>query len=180
MPQHVVNQETEDIQLPIFKRKVILTNAQIKALPSTPITLVPAPGVGKRLLVWKVEGNFKVSVPYTNLGYDDGTGLGVLAFQTQGFGVMRFGIAWYGLTGNQQQFSLPPIETRYSGSETEVSKSLANAGDIMNQYYYAENIPLTFFVDNFDDDYEVDLGDFTGGDASNTMEVTVFYSIVDL
>lgn len=64
----------------IYQTKVTLTAAQIKALNSTPVTLVPAPGAGKVVSIVEINGYLNYgTTQYTGnnnveLRYTDGSG----------------------------------------------------------------------------------------------------------
>jgi hypothetical protein len=133
MPTHVISADgitadpnTGDVDVVIKKRKLILTDAQIKALPTTPIDILQAPGAGKEIYPLFAIANFKC------------------------------------------------------GSEKEVLYGNADVGNDKALNVLGENTGLSLYIDNYTADYEDDMGNFTGGDAANTIEITVVYSIVDL
>ena len=145
------------------KATVTLTNAQIKALPTTPVEVVAAPGAGKLLVaLYSVFALTTHAGDYTNinaaaqLGVDLSFGLstsaGVLNEASGGgvSGVLAVGgpgIGFVGHTGNS-----PPFEPPTTFVNTALVVAALNGGS----------------------------GDFTGGNGANTLKVTVYYVVVDL
>jgi hypothetical protein len=164
MPLHVINEVTADPQIPIFKRKTTLTDAQIKALPTTPVELVPAQGVGK--MIKFMGGILRIDTTaglYTNdNAYNTFVGIFLLTANVNN------AIYFPDLNaGDDRLCNLAPL----------VNPDGANPTAFLVENVYAinavENMPLTIKSTNTG-------GNFTGGDPANTLEVTVYYSIVDL
>lgn len=171
MPTHVINQETEDVQLPIFQRKVILTDAQIKALPTTPFEILPTPGEGK--MIKYVSGMMvldTVAGAYTNVGATTASGY-YLTYEG-GADASNYNMLSIFYQAGQLRF-VPNISTPFNKNPD---------GNLLDTFTLVSNVVnknLTLSVYN-DDGADNDAGDFTGGHADNTLEVTVFYSIVNL
>jgi hypothetical protein len=165
---------TGDVQIPIFKRKTILTDAQIKALPTTPVELVPAPGAGKILIFQGAVYHKKaMAAAYTGIQPYDGIYIAIGTSQ--------------GVEG---------------GFWDDPDSSLADFTELLGTSpstdYFYHSLPLISMVGNYQRARQISFDNngvnqpfrliwggggsdpLTGGDASNTMEVTVFYSIVDL
>lgn len=143
---------------PISYATVTLTDAQVKALPTTGIQIVASPGAGKHLLVVGVSLYLDWTADYTNI---DPTAVISLNF---------------GTTSNVAGGRL--IE-----GEGDVTRMLAPGEDA-----------LGFLVQEYkalDADQAVNLGlnlkatngaagDFTGGNAANTLKVQVWFVTVTL
>jgi hypothetical protein len=184
MPTHVISADgitadpnTGDVDVVIKKRKLILTDAQIKALPTTPIDILQAPGAGKEIYPLFAIANFKCAVPYTNVV----DSLGILGFFLQTFNIIPYGNTETFLTsGATGRIFLTKKAVGWVGSEKEVLDGNADVGNDKALNVLGENTGLSLYIDNYTADYEDDMGNFTGGDAANTIEITVVYSIVDL
>lgn len=190
MPTHVIsvneksaNPSTGDVQIPIFQKKIILNNAQIKVLPTTPVNIIPPPGAGKLIIGYAATLNFKTSAGgYTNILYGQPP-----AFTSFNLGEMFsrpsiFYITEALVSAQDLILSLTHRQITYKTGENEVEFGMTQNGEthlIEEHINSIGNIPLVLQVDNLDTN-SADLGDFTGGHADNTLEVTVFYSIVDL
>ncbi len=156
---------------------VALTNAQVKALPTTPITLIAAPGSGNRLRPLAVSYSFATgSGAYTNIdatyadlhlmlgtdyvGYgpvDDASTIPPLTLVTSVLGTAATRIFDQGM---------PPQQgTPVAGS----------AGYVQTIAFYnrnqQENAALMIAMDNNG------TGNLTGGNAANTLTVTIYYAI---
>lgn len=143
----------------VLSRTVTLTNAQIKALPTTGIELVPAPGAGKMILPLDGVASFSGSSAYTNVHADASLNVmwtGFNAHRWAAFSLLTFGADGV-LPLNSVNNSVDPIGT----SDAEVPSEFDNAS-------------LKISASN------PGLGDFTGGHASNTLKVTLLYTVVDL
>jgi hypothetical protein len=180
MPTHVISVDNTPAdsntgnvatEVTVYQLKTVLTDAQIKALPTTSIELVPAMSAGQLpmvhgglVVIKNVAGayananiNAYMSVVYTK----DGIVLTDAAFlRTSNL------LALTGAANTMFQFS-PRVrwDNAFPALEgTDVYSPLENF----------DGSGLSLFIDN------AGSGDFTGGNAANTLEVTVFYSIVDL
>lgn len=167
----LVDTANEPTEVTVYELSTTLTDAQIKALPTTPIELVEAPGDGK---VIKFQGAIIVTnfvSGYTNItaatGANDSCAfLCVLGnFATE---LSNYANNNSILTDNVRRgATLTPQQYYRDGQSTFVLEERVWALDDMM------NLPLNLACYN-------NAGDFTGGHASNTLKVTVFYSIVDL
>lgn len=148
-------------EVTVYQRKTILTDAQIKALPSTPQTIV-AGIVGKVLHFWGA------SVVCNNIGgqgYGNVSSPSWLAFQTE---TEAANLSNYQPTGNHDNANKVYLRfTPQSDVETSFLKDIGYTDSGVS----GKGIQL--YAVNGD-------GDFTVGDPGNTWEVTVYYSIVDM
>jgi hypothetical protein len=147
--------------------QVVLTDAQIKALPTTPVELVPAQGAGTVILLKDVLLHKNFGVGYTNadadsaylsavLGDDDLEGLELQANVPSGVswlaGTMQSGEAFYWF--------------RYQHPD-----AFNKAAEVFGSN--CVDAAAFLYVDNAGN------GDFDGGDPANTLKVTVYYIVVD-
>lgn len=155
-----------------YQRKTILTDAQIKALPNTFVEVVPTPGAGKAILfhgatiVSKIEaGNGYTNVTndiesYCSVSYGNDNKSASNLMQN----VLVF--ADKEPDGYQVQVLMPYFVGFSFGANNWPVCMSTDTSTIENQ-------PLKIVCYNTD-------GVLTGGDSSNTIEVSVTYSIVDL
>lgn len=151
----------------IAHKTVQLTNAQIKALPTTGITLIPAPGRGKTLhfLFGHLVVDRAGGAAYTNV--TDGVHLDLLMGSTsvassvlQKSSESRTQVADV-LAGNTiavMVSSVPPSTVLGGPAALTVPTSVRNTALTLKA------------VGN--------TGDFTGGHADSTMTVTVYYAVL--
>jgi len=135
---------------------VTLTDAQIKALPTTPVELVAAPGVGKIISVLKTWYKLDTSGgEYTNS--DGNEILEIKSPNTDPeFQFLSFGT----------NVSNPPNIVCERGSIWQLQ-------ELSEDFVDVENKPLNISSANT-------AGNYTGGNAANTLKVTVYYVIVGL
>ena len=148
----------------VMSRTVTLTDAQIKALPTTPIVLVPATetltydGSPTEIpFVIAVIATLSGTTAYSNL---NGTIKVVLGGANDGVTLMEDELQVFGASpvgGSVQLFRSPDIaaDTYYF----QLQDAIADNG-----------IRLT----------AANTGDFTDGNAGNSMKVTVLYTVVEL
>jgi hypothetical protein len=150
----------------MLTRSLVLTDAQIKALPTTPIEIVPAPEIGKLLrFIYGVIALDSTAGAYTNLG----TAAGYFAYDT----VLVFDQASLLFHESERDFlgraaksqcSFPPFTSWSAAQAAQVA--LNSGGDLTNT-----NIGFTI---------DSSGGNFTGGNTANTMKVTAFYEIISI
>ncbi|HEX5016497.1 MAG TPA: hypothetical protein VFX15_02800 [Actinomycetes bacterium] len=152
----------------VYRKAIVLTNAQINALPTTPIEVIAAPGEGRILQV--IGGVLSKHFVATHSNLDNAA----------------IWALWYGsgsdVLDNYQMASSP---WRFNGSSGDSYTSLgtpvfpgtgATDGYIIRQWSadatVAVNQPVALAIDN------ASAGDLTGG-TSDTVTLTVHYTTVE-
>lgn len=163
----LVTSETPFETTIIGVKRIVLDNDEIKTLPSAAVELVAAPGVGK--IIFPLFSFLKTD--FSAGTYNDKTDSSL---------VMQINNAYYssplynweaalgmiaktGLVISGCQFSIP------GGSFGSAILSSLTTGDLQ----LLENQPL-----KLEDSYN-GIPNYTGGNAANTLKVTVYYIIVD-
>ncbi len=163
----------------IYVKRTILYNAQIKALPVTAITVVPAPSVGRAnvLVMAFLQTNF-VSA-YTNIDAD--ASAPYIYIDTGGSDVrsnylynVASGNATYDhqltafLTGLGGRFALlTPLSI-----QTALGVSTWGTVPPAGVWTQMDNAPFQLTC--------VNGGAFTGGNAANKLKVTVYYTVEEI
>lgn len=158
----------------LLSATVTLTDAQIKALPTTGVAeLVAAPGAGKKIVPSFATITCDTSAnPYANvdaacympiaLGNDDVEFLSTI----QNYATASFSSADTLLSsGGPRSFLLAQLPGAWAVVGAAFTPQPIDGG---------ENEALNLFCDNGGS------GDFTGGDPANSLTVTVFYVVVDV
>jgi len=153
---------------PILKASVTLNNTQIKALPTTAVTLIAAPGANTRINLIHLElfANF-VAGGYTNVNGSQAwltckmNGTDVTSYLVQDPTVLLYSFYNFFTTASKQSAPF----TRWTEVESSWgSLSFPEATDFINK-------ALEIYVDNGS------LGDFTGGNVLNTIKARAFYTL---
>jgi len=167
---------------PVRQATVTLTDGQIKALPSTPVEIVAAPGVGQFLVplgAWLIID--ATAGAYTNFNAPSGTNPYAssvyLAWDALNFFNDALGPAQAtGLLSHAERrvTYLSPV----SGNMQEVGGDLADSsglvyGDPAIAALGYDNASLSVVGQNNA------LGDFTGGNPANTLKVSLFYAVAE-
>lgn len=139
-----------------------LTNNQVKALPQTPITVVPAPGANRIAIPLYATGLVNSTAgAYTNLDAAHYVALRHATSTDQ----LTTGVGIISQTA-AQVLNWQPAQFPNTDLILDISVGLFPAN--------ATNKAIQIFADNGA------AGDFTGGHASNSLTVTVVYVVFDL
>lgn len=165
-------------ELGIVKTKTrILTNAEIKALPTTPIEIIPAPGAGKILFQMRLIALSKIVQSYTNIGdtsyiwasCDPGEADAIYLPNEAAFDNLVNSL----LTGDGTRTIWNPVDP-YAN---KVSDNYGlTGGVVLDSVDLVENKSFQIFMENSGSH----TGNLTGGNAANGLQVTVFYSVIDV
>lgn len=150
----------------IRKATVTLTDAQILALPTTPIEIVPTPGADKNLMLIAAYIKTHIVVPYANL---DTNPRYIQIFDNDGDAMSiptSYSDTYALLTTDNSRTILTPT--------TLWNKNIDGTNyNTPNSFHTFDNQPLLLTCVNTD-------GDFTDGDPANTLKITVLYYVIDL
>jgi hypothetical protein len=152
---------------------VKLTNAQVLALPTTPVQLVAAPGAGKVLIPFLAVFYLDWTADYTNIdahavlkvGYSP---TGSLTFLVAFVEIANSGVSGVLAEGASNYAVLGPTAIANGASSFVVAVSGSN--DEPGQ----TNVALLLAATN------ALAGNFTGGDPANTLQVSVYYNTLTL
>lgn len=164
--------ETDPIELPIAikSRKTILTDAQIKSLSDGQITLVPPPGEGKILVFNGAIWNKKPFIA----GYDGFLNMDAITIYydtiENNLDEGLFTDDYYNISSLGELLGNPDPVIFYDKPYTKV---LQEGYLQLIRMTGAENKALVTGSYNFGSAW-------TGGHSDNTIEVTVYYSVVSL
>jgi hypothetical protein len=189
MPATVLNTEADldnktlaTVEDGLVRRAIVtLTNAQIKALPTTPITLVAAPGAGSRIKVLAATviaktgsgayGNINATYAALQLESAGGRWLAQAVANDDALTtpLTRLSSLLGGTNESYVDMLVPFVNAveaeGASGSEQWVAPVISN--DLTD----TENDLVRVSIDNNGS------GDLTGGHGSNTLRVIVYYAV---
>lgn len=158
----------------IYTASVTLNDAQIKALPtvnggSSGLEIVPAPGPGKIILFMNALVSCDTTEGiYENIDVAAGAKFGLTATVDSSL-VVRESLGalsdWLQFEANT--FVLFPSKSNFDNGLGNLVPPPVEELDGL------ENVSLKFHMTNT-------TGDFTGGHASNSMKITVIYTIIDV
>jgi len=146
---------TNDTSFALGVARLTLTDAQIKALPSTPIEIVGAPGAGRANLMLRAVFSPSLVSPYTGIDTDNTLGIDNVEVNHSVINnavdsILNLGYAYVALPG-------------LAGITTPIPKASF------------ENLPLRVFVSQDDTGLA-----YTGGNAANTLTVSVIYTVINV
>ncbi len=131
-----------------------LTDAQIKALPTTPIELIPAPGPGKQNVAWLGFTHFDSHGAYTN--FDMGISMSV----------------GYKDSSNAMLSTSAPDLLLGSSSDYNLQLTPAFGSGDLDAIVVDTPVQLKFNNGG--------SGNLTGGNAANVLTVKVYYGVIDV
>jgi len=138
----------------IKTKTVTLTNAQILALPSTAIEIIPSPGANKILVPSLVTISWKYISGYTNLDN------------------ANVAIQWGAVPGGTASIII--LQSAWGILFGDNLDDIISYPSDQNAIYQSQsNNPISVTAAN-------GAGNFTGGNPVNIMKVTVLYTSVDL
>jgi hypothetical protein len=151
----------------LLSASVTLTNAQILTLPTTAVEIVPAPGDNKII----VPVACTVVLDTTGGVYTAAAGSSMVLVSDNGNYLSGVILTQSDLQNAHKYFYMLPVPFLQlaSGDFANVIKSLSG-----NQLSNFINSALLI-----KDDYD-GVADYTGGNASNTLKVTVYYIVLDV
>lgn len=157
----------------VYSATVTLTDAQIKALPTTPIQILAAPGANKIICPQSFWFRLIWAADYMNISPDCSLELRSGGSQSLGLKVLENVVS--GVTGLLAGGG-PDGSNAFMVGQFQVSSIFAgvNGFAALSSLYDADimNLPLNIASNNAD-------GNFTGGNAGNSLIVKVNYSIID-
>lgn len=162
----------------ILIASVTITNAQIKALPNTPVVLVAAPGANKRIVLVDCDlWLLRTAAAYTNVDATNAWlalqlgGVDYSSYLVNDSGLSRSDLTGFLTTagdghGHATLVTWSPIEPTWGAVAygEPVGNTLVDAA-------------LTIYANN---DGAGSPSDFTGGNVANSLTARVAYRIVDV
>jgi len=144
------------------KAEIILTDAQIKALPTIPVEIVPPPGANKVIQLVGCTFSYNTSAGAYTL---PGTPGNILVAINIPPGTASLGVG-YNTTGTLDT-TTPQLRSSFWGATfiDIAQNAFPSQAEVVNK-----NLGV----------YSDASADFTGGNAANTLKVTVYYTIVEL
>lgn len=147
---------------------VTLTDAQIKALPTTPVEIVPAPGAGKTLLFIRGYAFLTLAAVYTNVNAES---TGVMATGTGGLQSAQTPMG----DGNWLDVGVGTFFGHITACHVDGYPLAATPGEVVGGLLSnVTNTPMQFVVANASD------GNYTGGNAANTLKISALYTVIDI
>jgi len=151
---------------------VILTDADIKALPTTPFELIETPGTDKRIALVNADLYIDASAgAYTNINAESSGALrigtnDISSYFTSDSGPTGTRLADFLGNAAIKQATLLPA------SVPDIVSGWMNLPNIISAADSLLDEPLELYVDNDTS------GDFTGGNVANSLKITVAYLVL--
>lgn len=151
----------------VYSEVVVLTDAQVKSLPSSPVEIMPSPGVGKMILPVSVVVKFDNTANYTDIAPTATLGVvhyyyGLLASLSEGYN-----------SGVTNLFANDADMFTVLNPQSAISSTMGMRADYNYPEYFADQGLMLVLYNGFN-------GNLEGGDPANTLTITVYYVIVDL
>lgn len=161
--------------VPILKATVSLTDAQVKALPTTPIQLVAAPGAGFRIQLLQASISANLTGVYTNVNASAYCVLALAANEISNY-IANDATTSPILSDATKLFATNTLSTAIFVNFSQVTTPAANQwGNAVNvNALDFQNQALNLTVNNNG------AGNFTGGNAANAFAVHVLYTVVSV
>lgn len=146
---------------------VILTDAEIKTLPTTPVTIVAAQGADKSVNI--ISAVIQLDNQAGAYTADANSSLQLFSGNIAITSPMKAANALNNTGLYTSFFQIPNLEFATSGAFSGATFNLLQTQEAQfnNQDIYIA-------------DFLVGVVDYTGGNAANTLKVTVYYTVVDL
>lgn len=153
------------VEVAVLSHSVTLTNAQFKALPTTPIEIIPAPGAGK-VIRW-LGAWLYLDASAGGYSFDIGSFI-QLVYLTSPFVTEASGLITPAAANVAAVYSAPvPAFGTFNSGEGYLQTALQGSNDIQNTGLGIADI------------YN-GVNDYTLGNPANFMLVTVLYTVVDV
>lgn len=159
----------------VLSRTVTLTDAQIKALPTTPVEVVPAPGAGKLLMPIFALFQMVSTTDYTNI---DSTARlhvdneGDTSFLTQLLQSVNSQVSELLANSSAPDARMAVLSMSQVAPASETAVSVTGTTAWWQSFVAEKRLEIAASNGS--------AGNFTGGNAANTLTVTVLYFVVDL
>ncbi len=156
----------------VQRTSVTLTDAQIKALPTTPVIVVPAPGLEKLIYAQAYVGGGDFSLLLHQVAGGSYTNIDAQAEWT-------FFIPGHTADASYKGYNTGEGISDFLTYEDDVFWPFAHPGEVdlggdFNLVSQFENQPVMFNLQN------LSSGNLIGGNPANTLRITVWYSVIDL
>lgn len=152
--------------------ETVLNDTQIKAWPTSPVTLLSAPGANKMYDIHScivalnlTAGYTNVKVAYCELDFQFGTSGNIIGklFNDSGNSVSDMTATF----GSSTIMMMRPLQTLYESENWGMAVGVASRAGCVNQLF-------RLFFDNDGD------GNLTGGNVANVATITTTFSIVNV
>jgi hypothetical protein len=153
--------------------KITIEHAAILTLPTTKVDLLAAPGAGKIIRVSDAYGILDTSAgEYTNVGLEFNSGPALVyrtAIGQTGLSHPSNGNSAFEFAG-QSYFTMPPLTFLLSGG------SIVGGTNVLSNH---ENLPVSLTYSNWDEEGQP-LGNLTGGNAANTLNIYLTWWVLNV
>jgi hypothetical protein len=155
-PGATISGDEGTLPLSVVQTVITLTNDQIKALPTTPVEVVASPGANKAIVAIRGLARLEWVADYTNV--DVGAEM-----QIDGLGPLTDVAGLLALGHSSSAFFVPTARSTAVGTFIAAESGWADEDYIDRPFVIAA----------------VNTGDFTGGNAGNSLKVSMLYTVID-